>query len=472
VSHSSRWIALVGLLVAEAMNLLDATIVQVAAPVIHANLSGPDSDIQWFSAAYTLPLAMVLITGGRLGDIHGRRRIFRIGVVCFVLASVVCALSTSAGTLIATRAVQGAAAGLIIPQTFGLIRGMFEGAELPKALGTIGPVMGLAAVCGPIIGGLLTHADIFGSSWRSVFLVNVPLGIGVLLLARLLREDRAPQASRLDLPGTALAMLGAALVMYPLIQARWTAAAWASLAAGVLVLGLFAWQQHANSRGGRASLIAVSLFGSRGFVAALVCLALFFAVLNGVMLVVVLQLQLGLHASVLAASLTLLPWSIGMGFSSMLAGRSLYPRYGANIVFAGLALLLVGIAGAVVVDASVAPNSYPWPLLGALGVAGLGVGLFTTPLFTLALHNVGPHETGSAAGLLNAVQELGATFGVAVLGTVFFGSGAPNALLVAGGMVALTVIGAAVMVNGARRRSTDDQSVTGGSVESASVLSD
>ncbi|HEY4452759.1 MAG TPA: MFS transporter [Pseudonocardiaceae bacterium] len=471
MSHRHRWVALIGLLLAEAMNLLDATIVQVAAPVIHADLTGPDSDIQWFSAAYSLPLAMVLITGGRLGDLYGRARIFRIGVAGFVLTSTICALSTSAGMLIATRAVQGAAAGLIIPQTFGLIRAMFDGPELPRALGFIGPVMGLAAVCGPITGGLLTHADLFGSSWRSVFLVNVPLGVGVLLLACLLREDRAPEPGRLDLLGAALAMLGAGLVMYPLIQANWSATTWTLLVAGVVVVGFLARLQRANFRRGRDSLIAVGLFGNRGFVAALVCLALFFAVLNGVMLVVVLRLQLGLHATVLTASLSLLPWSVGMGVSSVLAGRYLYPRYGAKIVFAGLGLLFAGIVGSVGVIGSA---GYPWPLLGALGVAGLGIGLFTTPLFTVALHNVAPHETGSAAGLLNAVQQLGATFGVALLGSVFFGSGASRALVVAAGMVLLTAIGAAIMVNGARRRSGDAQSLPADSVasESDSVLSD
>lgn len=452
MSYKHRWVALAGLLLAEAMNLLDATVVQVAAPVIHAGLTGPDSDIQWFSAAYTLPLAMVLITGGRLGDRYGRGRIFRIGVAGFVLTSTVCALSTSAGMLIATRAVQGVAAGLIIPQTFGLIRAMFDGAELPRALGSIGPVMGLAAVCGPITGGLLTHADLFGSSWRSVFLVNVPLGIGVLLLARLLREDRAPEPGKLDLLGTALAMLGAGLVMYPLVQATWSASNWMLLAAGVLVFGLLARQQRANARKGRNALIALTLFGNRGFVAALVCLALFFAVLNGTTLVVVLRLQLGLHASVLTASLSLLPWSTGMGISAMLAGRSLYPRYGAKIVFAGLGLVLAGIIG---IAWSIGSARYP--LLGALGVAGLGIGLFTTPLFTLALGNVSSHETGSAAGLLNALQQLGATFGVAVLGTVFFGAGAVRALVVAAGVVVLTAIGAAIMVHGARRRSAEGQ---------------
>lgn len=468
MSHKHRWVALAGLLLAEAMNLLDATIVQVAAPVIHTSLTGPDSDIQWFSAAYTLPLAMVLITGGRLGDSYGRRRMFRIGVAGFVLASAVCALSTSAGMLITTRAVQGAAAGLIIPQTFGLIRAMFDGQELPRALGFIGPVMGLAAGCGPITGGLLTHADLFGSSWRSVFLVNVPLGIGALQLARLLREDRAPEPGRLDLVGTALAMLGAGLVMYPLIQATWSATAWALLAAGAIAFGWLARQQRANVRRGRDSLIAVTLFGSRGFVAALVCLALFFSVLNGVTLVVVLRLQVALHASVLITSLSLLPLSIGMGASSVLAGRYLYPRHGAKIVFAGLCLLLAGIVGGI---GMIASTGYPWPLLGALGVAGFGTGLFTTPLFTVALGNVAPHETGSAAGLLNAVQQLGATLGVAVLGTVFFSAGAPRALVVAAGTVVLTAIGAAIMVNGARRRSGEDQSLPEEAVSDGSVLS-
>jgi MFS family permease len=170
--HRLRWAGLAVLLVAEAMNLLDSMIVQVAAPAIHADLAGPDSDIQWFSAAYTLPFAVLLVTGGRLGDIVGRKRVFLFGVTGFVVASACCALAPSAGVLIAARAVQGAAAALVIPQTFGLIRAMFDGSELSRALGSIGPVMGLAAVCGPVLGGVLTHADLFGSSWRSVFVAT------------------------------------------------------------------------------------------------------------------------------------------------------------------------------------------------------------------------------------------------------------------------------------------------------------
>lgn len=175
VAYRWRWWGLTALLVAEAMNLLDTTIVQVAGPTIHTDLGGPVSVIPWISTAYTLPFAVLLITGGRLADIAGRRRVFRIGVTGFMLASLACALAPSAGLLITFRVVQGAAAAVIIPQTIGLIKTMFRGSEMSRALGTIGPVMGLAAVCGPVLGGVLTHADLFGSSWRAVFLVNVPL---------------------------------------------------------------------------------------------------------------------------------------------------------------------------------------------------------------------------------------------------------------------------------------------------------
>ncbi|ARF55234.1 MFS transporter [Streptomyces gilvosporeus] len=442
-----RWAALATLLVAEAMNLLDSTITPVAAPVIRADLGGPASDIQWYGAAYTLPFAVLLITGGRLGDIAGRARIFRIGVVGFLLGSLACALAPSAGTLIAARAVQGAAAALVIPQTIGMIRGMFDGAELARAMGSIGPVMGLAAVCGPVLGGVLTHADLLGSSWRAVFLVNIPLGLGVLLASPLLREDRSAHRPRLDLPGTALAVLGIGLTVFPLIESGtagggadgWPAESWAALAAGVTVLVAFACHQRHRSRRGRSALVEAGLFRHRGFSAALAASTLFFAVVNGLTLVVVLQLELGPHIDVLPAGLTLLPWSGAMAVSSWIAGTRLVPRYGPRVMFAGLAALLLGTSAALAVYATGPATAFPWLLPPALAVCGLGQGLFAVPYFTTALHRVRPHETGSAAGLLNAVQQLGGTLGVASLGTVFFRGAAAHG----------TVPGEAVL-NGAR----------------------
>nr|WP_233224051.1 MFS transporter [Amycolatopsis sp. CA-128772] len=420
-----RWAALAVLLVAEAMNLLDATIVQVAGPAIHAELAGPAAAIPWFSAAYTLPFAAFLITGGRLGDILGRARVFRIGVAGFVLASLACAAAPAAGLLIGARAVQGAAAALIIPQTIGLIRALFDGDERAKALGTIGPVMGLSAVTGPLLGSLLTQSV----SWRAAFLVNVPLGLAVLLAARFLREDRATTRPRLDLAGTALVAAGAGLLVYPLIEPAGTN--WGLLAAGAVLLVAFGFQQ----RRAAAPLVEPSLFARRGFPAALAGSLLFFAVMTGLMQVVPMQLQLGLGADVRTAGLTLLPLSAGLAVSSYVAGARLVPRFGARVMFAGLALLTAGLLAALTFGV----GAYPW----ALALCGFGMGAFTVPFFTAALDRVRPHETGSAAGLLNAVQQLGGTLGVALLGGLYLGTGTAAAAL---GLGAALAVAAAVAV--------------------------
>ena len=442
-----RWAALVVLLVAEGMNLLDATIVQVAAPVIHADLGGRASDIQWFSAAYTLPFAGLLISGGRLGDIVGRKRLFRIGMIGFLLGSLTCAISPGVAVLITARAVQGAAAALVIPQTIGLIRTMFDQAELPKALGSIGPVMGLAGVSGPLLGGLLTHADLFGSSWRAVFAVNLPLGLAVLLATPLLLEDRAVARLRPDLIGSALLVLATVLVVYPLIQST----NWLLLPGGLLVAALWLLQQRRRTKAGRTPLVEFSLFENRGFAAALVTSTLFFAVLTGAMLVVVLHLQVGLHFGVLHASLILLPWSTATGVASWLAGSFLIPKYGTSrMMFAGLAVFGTGLLATI---AAYHAHNAGLALLVSLGIAGAGAGLFATPFFTAALHRVRPTETGSAAGLLNAVQQLGGTVGVALLGTIFFHQLAPgrpehaaeSAFWVALGLVAAAAGAAAFM---------------------------
>ncbi|MGA5699630.1 MFS transporter [Peterkaempfera bronchialis] len=452
-----RWPALAAVLIAEAMNLLDATIVQVAGPVIHTDLGGADTAIPWFSAAYTLAFALGLLTGARLGDIAGRRRVFRIGVVAFAVTSLACALAPTAGVLIGLRAVQGAAAALIIPQTFGLIRAMFDGDELPKALGTIGPVMGLSAVLGPALGGVLTHADLFGSSWRVCFLVNLPLAAAVLVVARRLREDRAPVRPGLDPVGTALAMAGTALVVCPLATGTPGPAGRVVACAGAALLALFVAHQRRTARHGRAPLVEPALLRGRAFPAALAVSTLFFAVMNGVMITVVLHLELGLHRGPLSAGLTLLPWSAGLAAGSWAAGAYLVPRYGTRVMHAGIAALAVGLAAAILAYRSAAPGAYPAALPFALAVAGLGTGLFTPPFFTTALSGVGPQETGSAAGLLNAVQQLGGTLGVAVIGGVYLAhGGTPRgavqaALGTAGAVLAATAL-AAVVMTGRRRQ--------------------
>jgi MFS family permease len=415
-----RRLGLAALLVAEAMNLLDSTIVQVVAPTMHADLGGPASDLQWFSAAYTLPFAVLLITGGRLGDLAGRRRAFRIGVTVFLLTSLACALAPTAGAVIAFRVAQGAAAAVIIPQTIGLIKAMFTGPVLASALSTIGPVMGAAAVCGPILGALLTHAG----SWRAAFLVNVPLSILVLALTPTIPEDRAPHRVRLDPVGTLLAILAAFLIVYPLLTPP---ISWTPITLGVLVAVLLGLQQR------RGGLVEVSLFRTPRFPAALISCTLFFAATTGLSLVVILHLQLDQGADVLSAALTLLPWSIGLAVGSRV-GTFLLPRWGRWSLLAGLVLLLLGVLALIL----------GLPLLVALAAVGIGHGVFATGFFTRALAPVGPQETGSAAGLLNAVQQLGGTLGVAVLGSVYLAHSTVPAYWIVVGLVGVTGLLAAV----------------------------
>lgn len=298
-----------------------------------------------------------------------------------------------------------------------------------------------------------------GSSWRACFLVNLPLAAVVLVVARRLREDRAPVRPRLDPVGTALAMTGTALVVCPLGTGTPGPGGWAAAGAGAGVLVLFVAHQRRSARLGRAPLVEPTLLRGRAFPAALATSTLFFAVMNGVMMTVVLHLELGLHCGPLAAGLTLLPWSAGLGAGSWAAGAYLVPRYGTRVMHAGVATLAVGLAAAILAYRAAAPAAYPAGLPFALAVAGLGTGLFTPPFFTTALSGVGPQETGSAAGLLNAVQQLGGTLGLAVVGGVYLGAGASPrgaaqaALGTAAAILVATALAAALMT--ARPREGD-----------------
>jgi MFS family permease len=423
-----RWWALAGLLAADAATLLDTTIVQVAGPTIAADLGGGPRAVTWFGAAYTLPFAVLLVPGGRLGDVAGRRRVFRTGVVAFLLASVGCALAPSVGVLVALRVLQGAAAALVVPQTIGLIKAMFAGAEVSRALGANGPVMSAAAICGPLIGGLLTAADLLGSSWRATFLVNVPVCVAVLVLAVLLPEDRASERVRLDALGISLLAGGTGLLVWPLVAGGGPLLA----VAGLVVLALFAVHQRRAS----APLVARTLFRGPAFPMALACTGLLFMVTTGLAFVVALHLQFGIGLDPGAAALGLLPLSAGTGLASWIAGAHLVQRYGVRLLPAGLVLLGAGLLAAAL---GLGPRTV------ALALAGSGAGLFVPALFTTTLHSLAPQEIGSAAGLLNACQQLGSTLGVAGLGAVYLAAGFGAACGVALAGVVVTAVTSALL---------------------------
>src|SRR3954451_15322056 len=216
VAYRWRWVALFVILAVEVMDLLDSLVTTIAGPVIRTELGGSLSLIQWLGATYTLSMAIGLLTGGRLGDIFGRRRMFLIGAAGFTAASLLCALAWSPGVLIGARAVQGLFGALMLPQGLGMIKQMFSPSEQAKAFGAFGPVMGLGAVGGPILAGWLVDADYFGTGWRMIFLINLPLGLAATLAGlRYLPESRSPHPLKLDIPGAILASVGGLLLIYP-----------------------------------------------------------------------------------------------------------------------------------------------------------------------------------------------------------------------------------------------------------------
>src|SRR4051812_27450392 len=419
--YALRWWALAVILAAECMDLLDGTILNVAMPSIRDDLGGSYSAIQWIIAAYALAFAVGLITGGRLGDVYGRRQMFLLGTAGFTLASGLCALAPSVDVLIGCRVLQGAAAAIMIPQGLGLIRAMFPREELPAAFGVFGPVIGLSAVLGPILGGYLVHPDLLGTGWRAVFLVNLPLGLAALAgAARLLPEARSPHPARVDGTGTLLAGGAMLLLVYPLVQGRdldWPGWIFGLLVAAVPVLCLFVWQQRRRERTGRSPLVTSSLFRKRAFVAGVAVIMLFFAGMIGLMLTFMLYLQLGLGYSALHAGLTLAPWSLGTAVGAGLAGAVLVPRFGRHVIHAGLVVMAAGVAELALASSRDASS---WSLTPGLALAGIGMGLTLAPVFDVVLAGVEDHELGSASGLVNALQQLGGGLGIAIMGTLFF----------------------------------------------------
>ncbi|MEU4369252.1 MFS transporter [Micromonospora chersina] len=422
--HRWRWIALAVILTAEVMDLLDVLVTNLAGPAIRADLGGSPTVIQWIGAGYTLAMAVGLVTGGRLGDLYGRRRMFLIGVLGFTAASAACALAGSPGTLIAARVAQGLLGALLLPQGLGLIKEMFPPEQLAAAFGAFGPVMGISAVGGPILAGWLVDADLAGTGWRAIFLINVPLGLlAALGAARFLPASRPGHATRLDLPGVALLSVAVFLLVHPLVQGRelgWPLWSFAMLAGAVVVLAVFARYEQRRQRAGRDPLVVPALFRRRAFTGGLVAGLAFFTALAGFSLVFSLYLQLGLGWSPLRAGLAGVPQALGMVAAFVLAGAGLAQRLGRRLIHLGLAVVLAGVAGMLLTLTLAGADVTPWRMTPALLAVGFGMGLVMAPFFDIVLSGVEEAETGSASGTLTAVQQLGGALGVALLGTVFF----------------------------------------------------
>ncbi|WP_406312688.1 MFS transporter [Streptosporangium sp. NBC_01639] len=441
-----RWPALFVILAGSVMELLDATVTSIAGPTMQADLGGGSSMIQWLGVAYTLAMTAGLLTGGRLGDIVGRKRMFLIGATGFVVGSLLCAVAVSPETVIAARVVQGLFGAAMVPQGLGMMKEMFPPKELQSAFAAFGPIMGLSAIGGPILAGWLVDADFFGTGWRMIFLINLPIGLVTVLAAmRFLPATGRSRTVRLDLPGALLASLGSLLIVFPLVQGRehgWPVWTFAMMAASVAVFAFFGWYESRRSRQGGDPLIAPSLFRKRAFIGGMFVGTIYFSAFTGFGLVFNLYTQLGLGYTPLKAGLAGVPLSAGMivGMGVMQAVK----RHGRKVLLAGAVIMTAGVVALLLL---LGPGTGPWQLAPALLVTGLGSGLVMGPYFQIALSGVDPHETGSASGTLTALQQLGAALGVALLGTVFFGAlggdptvAAQHTFWVVAGMVALTFL--------------------------------
>jgi EmrB/QacA subfamily drug resistance transporter len=416
-----RWFVFAVVVAANVMDLMDATIVNVAGPSVRAALGGSASALQWLPAAYTLAFAVFLITGARLGDMFGRRRLFLIGSAGFTLMSAACAVAPSMEVLIVFRVLQGSFGALMIPQGFGMIKEVFDEKEITKVFGAFGPVMGLSILAAPILAGALVEANLWGIGWRLVFLINVPIGIAALAGAiRVLPRTVAHPGIRLDIGG--MALIGAALtaVIYPLIQGRaegWPAWTFASLAVGAVLLAVFVlWERRLHGD----PLVEPGLLANRTYTSGILVALAFFGAFGGLLLCVSLFAQLGEHFSPIHAGLTLMAMVVGM-IVGMGVGLALVGRLGRHLLHSGIVIVATGTV-VLALALTGARSASTLDLAPGLFLIGLGAGSSIGQLFDFILAGVTMNEVGSASGVLEAVQQLSSALGVAVLGTIFFSS--------------------------------------------------
>jgi EmrB/QacA subfamily drug resistance transporter len=433
------WAPLIVVLTGTFVTFLDFFIVNVALPSIQTDLHAGPSAVSLVVAGYGLTFAVGMITGGRLGDLYGRRRMFAIGLALFTLTSLACGLAPTIGVLIAARLLQGAAGALLTPQVLAILGTVYTGARRATAFAAYGFTMGIAAVLGQVIGGALIQADIAGLGWRSIFLINVPIGLIALpFVARLVPESHGA-AARLDLVGAGIVTVTVTAIVLPLVEGRehgWPPAAWVSLAVAPLLAVAFVVHQ----RGRRAPLVDLALFRDRTF--ALGCLtALTFSLVPAAFFfVLALYLQDGRGDSALLSGAIFAVAGAGY-FAAMFAATSLAARLRHQVLAVGAVLVAAGS----VVLASAAHAASALDLLPGLALVGFGIGMVLVPLSATVLAGVDPRHAGSAAGVLSTAQQVGAALGVAVIGVVFFAGGTvPHAfaasLRVLAGFTVLTAV--------------------------------
>ncbi|MGY1548205.1 MFS transporter [Streptomyces sp. MN6] len=420
-----RWFALAIVMTAAFMDLVDVTIVNIAVPSIQRDEGASFSQIQWITAGYALAFAAGLVTGGRLGDIHGRKRIFLFGIGGFTVASALCGFAVNPEMLVAARILQGAMAALMVPQVLSIVHATFPAHERGKVFGLFGAIVGLGAVSGPLLGALLTQGNLFGLEWRPIFLINLPVGVAALVLgSRFITESKAPRALKLDLPGVALVTLALLMLLYPLTRGRelgWPVWGYVSMAGALVVfVALVAYERAKGARDG-SPLIELSLFRVKSFAAGIAVQTVFGVGLGVFFLVWTLYMQIGLGWSALRAGLTGVPFSVAVSVAAGVSVQQLVPRYGRKVLQAGALVMAAGVLIYLAEAERYGLAVTSWQMVLPLAVMGVGMGLIVAPLTDAVLSEVPREHAGSASGLINTVQQMGNALGLGLVSVVFFG---------------------------------------------------
>jgi EmrB/QacA subfamily drug resistance transporter len=406
------------------MAVLDVAIVNVAIPSIREDLQASFGEVQLVISAYTLTYASLLVTGGRLGDLFGRKRMFMLGLALFSVASAACGLAPSAGVLIGARAVQGIGGAMLYPQVLAIVQLTFDGDARTRALGIFGSVAGIAAVAGQVLGGMLLALDVFGLGWRPTFLVNVPLGVLAIVAAlAILPPDEHERHGSLDLGGVVLTAATLALLIVPLVEGRelgWPL--WTLLSLGLSLIGaaaFFAYERRISARGG-SPLVRLDLFRNAAFASGVPIAALFTASYAGFLLLLAVYLQVGLGFSPLQAGLTYTPAACGFFLASLGAPR-LVPLLGRHVLTVGYVIAAFGLSAAAATAAAAGGTLAGWQLAPSLFVAGVGQGLGMSPLVGTIIGSLEARDAGSGAGVITTTLQVGNALGVALIGLIFFG---------------------------------------------------
>jgi len=427
--------------------IADFFIVNVALPTISRTLHATGPTLELIVAGYGVSYAAVLVLGGRLGDRFGRRRLFEAGLLCFILASLACGLSPSIWVLVAARIVQGAAAAMLVPQVLATMHATLEGERKARALALYGATSGIAAVVGQLAGGLLVQANIGGTSWRPIFLINIPLGLTVLAVARqVIPSTRSEHPVSVDLPGTALFSATLIALLTPLTEGQklgWPAWTWIVLAlAVVLAVATFRVERRIELRGD-TPLLPPSLLRLPSMSRGLAMVCSFSIGFGAFMFIFALATQDGLHYTALDGGLAILPMAAFFLVGSILSPK-LIGRYGRAAMAAGGATQALGLALIITVMLIAWPHATVLELAGPLALIGAGQSMLFTGLFRVTLADVPGHHAGIGGGTLITLQQSGLALGVATLGTLFIAlepHGVSHAFAAAIGVQLVIVIG-------------------------------